>query len=79
MDKGLAPLKMDLPNGYSLLLRGRIDRVDEAREGDHLYLRIIDYKSSDQSLSLEKVYYGLSLQMLVYLQVVLSQVENGLV
>src|SRR5699024_630382 len=59
--------------GYELLLRGRIDRVDQALEEEQLYLRIIDYKSSSRGLDLLDVYYGLALQMLTYLDVVLSQ------
>lgn len=78
MKGGLDPLKIELPNGFELHLRGQIDRVDQAREGEQLYLRIIDYKSSNQDLSLQKVYYGLSLQMLAYLQVVLARAEEWL-
>jgi len=60
----LEPLTVKLPNGYELILRGRIDRVDQAISNDQLYLRIIDYKSSAHGLSLLEVYYGLALQML---------------
>ena len=41
-------------------------------KGDHAYLRIIDYKSSEKDLELDKVYYGLSLQLLTYLDIVVS-------
>ncbi|HLR74997.1 MAG TPA: PD-(D/E)XK nuclease family protein, partial [Virgibacillus sp.] len=71
--EGLDPMKIMLPNGYELVLRGRIDRVDKSVEDDQLYLRIIDYKSSSRGLDLVEVYYGLALQMLTYLDVVLSQ------
>ncbi|MBA2174534.1 helicase-exonuclease AddAB subunit AddB [Halobacillus locisalis] len=74
----LPPLALDLPNGYELMLRGRIDRVDRALTDDDLFLRIIDYKSSAKGLSLMDVYYGLSLQMLAYLDVVLSNAEQWL-
>lgn len=70
--------EIQLPNGYELILRGRIDRVDQARLGNELYLRIIDYKSSSRGLSLLDVYYGLALQMLTYLDVVLTQSEQWL-
>src|SRR5699024_7321278 len=59
----LDPVSMTLPNGYEVVLRGRIDRVDEAVQQEQLYLRIIDYKSSARGLDLEDVYYGLALQM----------------
>lgn len=76
LDKvGLSPLSIELENGYELLLRGRIDRVDQAVIGDDLYLRIVDYKSSRHQLALERVYYGLSLQMLAYLHVMLLKAE----
>ncbi|WP_277673446.1 helicase-exonuclease AddAB subunit AddB [Piscibacillus halophilus] len=68
----LPPLQLNLPKGYQLELSGRIDRVDQAEIDDQLYLRIIDYKSSQKDLSLVDVYYGLALQMLTYLDVVLT-------
>lgn len=74
----LPPLTMPLPNGYELMLRGRIDRVDKALNTESLFLRIIDYKSSENGLNLVEVYYGLALQMLAYLDVVLTHSEQWL-
>lgn len=74
----LNPVTLPLPNGFELMLRGRIDRVDKAENADGLFLRIIDYKSSEKGLNLIDVYYGLALQMLTYLDVVLSQSEQWL-
>ncbi|MGX8791444.1 helicase-exonuclease AddAB subunit AddB [Oceanobacillus sp. M60] len=77
-DSPLPPLILPLENGYELLLRGRIDRVDKAQLHQDLYLRIIDYKSSSRALDLLEVYYGLALQMLTYLDVVLTHSEKWL-
>ncbi|WP_010529896.1 helicase-exonuclease AddAB subunit AddB [Lentibacillus jeotgali] len=74
----LNPITLPLPNGFELMLRGRIDRVDKAESAEGLFLRIIDYKSSEKGLNLIEVYYGLALQMLTYLEVVLSQSEQWL-
>ncbi|MDL4842860.1 helicase-exonuclease AddAB subunit AddB [Aquibacillus rhizosphaerae] len=74
----LAPMNLQLPNGFELVLRGRIDRVDRAINQEQLFLRIIDYKSSSKGLNLVEVYYGLALQMLAYLDVVLSNSEKWL-
>lgn len=74
----LKPLEISLPNGFQLLLRGRIDRVDQMKNEAGLFLRIIDYKSSDQRLHLLEVYYGIALQMLAYLDVIISQSEQWL-
>ncbi len=77
-DQSLDPVRMQLPNGVELILRGRIDRVDQATLGEDLYLRIIDYKSSATGLNLVEVYYGLALQMLAYLDVILTNSERWL-
>lgn len=77
-DEKVGPLIIPLENGYELILRGQIDRVDEMRKDEDLYLRIIDYKSKETKLNLAEVYYGLSLQMLLYLEVVLQESEEWL-
>ncbi|WP_430787753.1 helicase-exonuclease AddAB subunit AddB [Virgibacillus flavescens] len=77
-DQTLSPITLPLENGFELMLRGRIDRVDQAINQNDLFLRIIDYKSSAKGLNLVEVYYGLALQMLTYLDVVLSQSEQWL-
>ena len=74
----LPPLQLPLSNGYVLELSGRIDRVDRAEIDNQLYLRIIDYKSSSRDLNLVDVYYGLALQMLTYLDVVLTHSSRWL-
>ena len=69
----LPPLEIELTDkGDYIKLRGRIDRVDKAVYDDKIYLRVIDYKSGLDDFELEDIYYGLSLQLLVYLEVVLQ-------
>lgn len=53
--------------GQYMSLRGKIDRMDVAQKGDKLYLRVIDYKSGSTTFDLQRLYYGLSLQLGVYL------------
>jgi ATP-dependent helicase/nuclease subunit B len=62
-------------------LIGRIDRVDHLRLPTYPhtdYLRVIDYKSSAKKLNLFEVQMGLSLQMLAYLDVVLTHAKTWL-
>ncbi|MED4403120.1 helicase-exonuclease AddAB subunit AddB [Metabacillus fastidiosus] len=68
----LPPMHFTLPNGCTMEVIGRIDRVDKADSSRGTLLRIVDYKSSDKSLQLTEVYYGLALQMLTYLDIVIS-------
>lgn len=68
----LPPLSFTLQNGISMELMGRIDRVDQAKDGDGIFLRVLDYKSSEKDLNITEVYYGLALQMLTYLDIVVT-------
>jgi ATP-dependent helicase/nuclease subunit B len=68
----LPSLILPLANGRVMELIGRIDRVDRAYSGQGMLLRIIDYKSGPTALRLPEVYHGLTLQMLTYLDVVLT-------
>ncbi|MRX73528.1 helicase-exonuclease AddAB subunit AddB [Bacillus lacus] len=70
--EALPPIRFTLDNGCTMELAGRIDRVDKADSSKGLLLRIIDFKSSDKTLNLSEVYYGLALQMLTYLDVILT-------
>jgi ATP-dependent helicase/nuclease subunit B len=74
-NEALPPLRIDLPNGRTMDIIGRIDRVDEAKSEKGSLLRVIDYKSSSKQLNLDEVYHGLSLQMLTYLDVAISNSE----
>lgn len=67
--KELPPLSFKLRNGTKMELIGRIDRVDKAKDENGVYLRIIDYKSSAKEVNLGEVYYGIALQMLTYLDI----------
>ena len=50
-----------------LFINGIADRVDGYFHDDKLYLRIIDYKTGKKSFSLTDIWYGMGLQMLLYL------------
>ncbi|WP_257349237.1 helicase-exonuclease AddAB subunit AddB [Pseudalkalibacillus decolorationis] len=78
MGDQLPPLKYTLQNGATMEVVGRIDRVDAAESSDGLLLRVIDYKSSQKGLNLVEVYYGIALQMLTYLDVVLTYSDTWL-
>lgn len=48
-------------------LQGRIDRIDVAEDEEHVYVKVIDYKSGDHHFDLAALYYGLQLQLVVYM------------
>ena len=71
----LDAVNIALTGEEKLRLRGRIDRVDTWREPawespsgkDRIYVKVIDYKSGSRDFSLAALYYGLQLQLVVYL------------
>ncbi|WP_416828697.1 helicase-exonuclease AddAB subunit AddB [Ectobacillus polymachus] len=75
----LPPVALQLNNGTNMKIVGRIDRVDRAEGDQGTFLRIIDYKSSSKVLDIAEVYYGLSLQMLTYLDVVVENAKQWIV
>lgn len=56
-------------------LNGKVDRIDMT-EGDDRAVRIIDYKSSGHKLDLDECYYGLSMQLPIYMGVVLDKLKD---
>jgi ATP-dependent helicase/nuclease subunit B len=65
--KDLKAIEFGLGDGEKMRLNGRIDRVDTYETDDKVYVRIIDYKSGNTTFSLVNLYYGLQLQLVVYM------------
>ncbi len=59
---------VSLHNGETMLLRGKIDRTDTfySSEQDALRYRVVDYKSSNYEIQLNKIYDGVQLQLAIY-------------
>ncbi|MEG2972149.1 MAG: helicase-exonuclease AddAB subunit AddB [Clostridium sp.] len=70
------PIVIELEDGEKVELVGKIDRLDEADLNGEKYIRIVDYKSSKRKISLSDVYYGLQVQLLVYLDAILESYEK---
>ena len=63
----LDSVNVSLSEQEKLRLRGRIDRIDVAEDGEKLYVKVIDYKSGSRRFDLAALYYGLQLQLVVYM------------
>lgn len=68
----LKAMRIPLSEEEELQLRGRIDRVDLYEDDSKVYVKIIDYKSGGTRFDLAAVYYGLQLQLVVYMDAVLE-------
>lgn len=63
----LESIHVTLSEDERMHLQGRIDRIDTVREGEHVYVKVIDYKSGNRQFDLVALYYGLQLQLVVYM------------
>ena len=61
-----------------MLVRGIIDRIERYQGDEGLYFRVTDFKMPDMSLEPWKIFWGTQLQLLIYLNAVMSSVENGI-
>lgn len=67
MEDDLEAVNFTLSGQEKLRLRGRIDRMDRCEQEDRIYVKVVDYKSGNTSMDLIALYYGLQLQLVVYL------------
>lgn len=70
------PIKLELPSKETVYLKGRVDRIDKVDLNGETYIRIVDYKSGSKSFDLNELYYGLQIQLLVYLDAILKNSEQ---
>lgn len=70
------PIVIELPGGEQIILEGRIDRVDIAEDGDCAYVKVIGYKSGERKFDISDAFYGLQIQLVVYLDAVLQSRQN---
>ena len=77
-DEGsLPPVRLTLKNGSSVLLSGKIDRVDIYENDEKLYFRVVDYKSGKHTFSLDEVRSGMDIQLILYLFALKGAMPNA--
>lgn len=65
--ENLDSIHVDLSEEEKMHLQGRIDRIDVSEDAEHVYVKVIDYKSGNKKFDLAALYYGLQLQLVVYM------------
>ncbi len=69
-------MQIDLPGGERMTLTGRIDRIDTCESDGRTLVKIIDYKSGNVKFDLAQIYYGLQMQLVVYLNAALEMLRR---
>lgn len=75
-ENAVKPMTITLPDGARVSVRGIVDRVDLLREGNDVYVKVVDYKTGSKQFSLSDVKEGLGLQMLLYLFTICADERN---
>lgn len=68
----LDSVNVSLSEQEKMRLQGRIDRIDVVEDEEHVYVKVIDYKSGNRHFDLAALYYGLQLQLVVYMNAALE-------
>ncbi len=63
----LSSVNIALSSEEMMRLKGRIDRIDACEQEENVYVKVVDYKSGNTRFDLAALYYGLQLQLVVYL------------
>ena len=66
------PIKIELPSKETVYLVGRVDRIDTLDLDENTYIKVIDYKTGKKEFDLTELYYGLQVQLLVYLDALIK-------
>lgn len=67
-------IEIEIDEGRILKLNGVIDRVDKMmNENGSVYVKIVDYKSSGKKLDINKIYNGLQLQLVLYMNTLVAR------
>ncbi len=75
--KGQQCCQFDLPGKAKVRLRGIIDRIDTATINGKQTAIVFDYKRKPRTFSWEKLYYGLDMQLAIYLLALKGADVNG--
>jgi len=71
IDKEMPPIVIETAGGQKINLEGRIDRMDICESGGNCYIKVIDYKSYEKPFKIGDTFYGLQIQLPVYLNAAL--------
>lgn len=66
-DANIGCIEFDIGDGRKAKITGVIDRSDVYHGEDGDYVRVVDYKTGNKVFNLTDVFYGLDIQLIVYL------------
>ena len=74
--EGKESLEYRLSHDVTMRLEGRIDRLDTFEDENKISIKVIDYKSGNTKFDLIRVYRGLQLQLVVYMDAAMEMLRG---
>ena len=65
-----------LEDGEKMVFSGVVDRMDSIEDDENKYLKIIDYKSGNQKFDFAKIFHGLQMQLIIYMNAMMELYEK---
>ena len=65
-----------LEDGEKMIFSGVVDRMDSEEDEENKYLKIIDYKSGKQKFDFAKIFHGLQMQLIIYMNAMMELYEK---
>lgn len=76
-DNNYGCIEIKLNNGKNLKITGKIDRADSFENENGTFFRVVDYKTGNKTFSLNEVYHGLDIQLIIYLNTLVKHTQNA--
>lgn len=70
--QGLSTSNIQLSDYAKMRLRGKIDRIDICEDDENVFVKVIDYKTGAKAFDLGELFYGLQLQLVIYMNAALE-------
>lgn len=68
----LPSMKISLKGEKKLIFSGIIDRIDTYEDDENVFVKVVDYKTGGVKLSLNSVFHGLQMQLVLYMAAALD-------
>lgn len=72
----LKSMNFSLESGEKMIFSGVVDRMDSVEDEENKYIRIIDYKSGSVEFDFAKIFHGLQMQLIIYMNAMLELYEK---
>lgn len=72
----LPSMKIQLDGEKCLMFSGIIDRIDTYEDDENVFVKVVDYKTGGIKLSLNSVFHGLQMQLVLYMAAALDMEQN---